>query len=84
MDILKSIPPFHSSFKPIPASMFKRTLFFLLSVVPVLALAQFPVAKLDQAYQNLAADEQAKYAITSLCVLDAQTGKIFAVSFRWQ
>ncbi len=56
--------------------MFKRTLFFLLSVVPVLALAQFPVAKLDQAYQNLVADEQAKYAITSLCVLDAQTGKI--------
>ncbi|TKC04733.1 D-alanyl-D-alanine carboxypeptidase/D-alanyl-D-alanine-endopeptidase [Pedobacter polaris] len=38
--------------------------------------AQFPVAKLEQAYQNLINDEQAKYAITSLCVLDAKTGKV--------
>ncbi len=38
--------------------------------------AQFPIARLEQAYQNFVSDEQAKYAITSLCVLDAQTGKI--------
>ena len=35
--------------------------------------------KLAQAYQKLVSDPQAKYAITSLCVLDAATGKtIFA------
>jgi D-alanyl-D-alanine carboxypeptidase/D-alanyl-D-alanine-endopeptidase (penicillin-binding protein 4) len=33
-------------------------------------------AKLEKAYDNLVNDEQAKYAMTSLCVLDAQTGKI--------
>jgi len=38
--------------------------------------AQFPIAKIEQAYQNLVNDEQAKYAITSLCVLDAQSGKV--------
>jgi D-alanyl-D-alanine carboxypeptidase/D-alanyl-D-alanine-endopeptidase (penicillin-binding protein 4) len=31
---------------------------------------------LAQAYQDLVEDSQAKYAITSLCVLDAQTGKV--------
>lgn len=40
------------------------------------ASAQFPTAKLEQAYQNLVNDEQAKYALTSLCVLDAKTGKV--------
>ncbi|MBB2145619.1 D-alanyl-D-alanine carboxypeptidase/D-alanyl-D-alanine-endopeptidase [Pedobacter sp. LMG 31464] len=40
------------------------------------SFAQFPIAKLEQAYQNLVDDSQAKYAITSLCVLDAQTGKV--------
>lgn len=40
------------------------------------AIAQDPVAKLQAAYQNLVSDEQAKYATTSLCVLDAQSGKI--------
>jgi D-alanyl-D-alanine carboxypeptidase/D-alanyl-D-alanine-endopeptidase (penicillin-binding protein 4) len=48
-------------------------LLFLLSTN---VLAQFPVAKLEQAYQNFANDTQAKYALVSLCVLDAQTGKI--------
>ena len=56
--------------------MFKKSLILLLTFLPFLSLAQFPIAKLEQAYQNLAADEQAKYAITSLCVLDAKTGKI--------
>jgi D-alanyl-D-alanine carboxypeptidase/D-alanyl-D-alanine-endopeptidase (penicillin-binding protein 4) len=40
------------------------------------AIAQQPLAKLQAAYQNLVNDEQAKYATTSLCVLDAQSGKI--------
>ncbi len=40
------------------------------------SFAQFPIAKLEEAYQKLTADEQAKYAITSLCVLDATTGKV--------
>ncbi|MBP8067778.1 MAG: D-alanyl-D-alanine carboxypeptidase/D-alanyl-D-alanine-endopeptidase [Pedobacter sp.] len=40
------------------------------------SFAQFPTAKLELAYQNLVADNQAKYAITSLCVLDAKTGKV--------
>jgi D-alanyl-D-alanine carboxypeptidase/D-alanyl-D-alanine-endopeptidase (penicillin-binding protein 4) len=40
------------------------------------SFAQFPIAKLEQAYQDLIADQQAKYAVASLCVLDAQTGKV--------
>ncbi|TKC04414.1 D-alanyl-D-alanine carboxypeptidase/D-alanyl-D-alanine endopeptidase [Pedobacter frigoris] len=61
--------------------MFKRQnllfLFFLLSTN--LSFAQAPVQRLEQAYNNLIADPQAKYAITSLCVLDASTGKtVFA------
>jgi len=53
-----------------------RPLLIFLILFPVIALAQFPTAKLAQAYQNLVADDQAKYAITSLCVLDAKTGKV--------
>ena len=48
--------------------------FFLL--FPLSVFAQFPITKLEQAYQHLVADEQAKYAITSLCVVDAKTGKV--------
>jgi len=54
--------------------LFKLTI--LLLAVSLSCFAQFPVAKLAQAYQSLVNDEQAKYAITSLCILDAQTGKI--------
>ena len=54
--------------------IFKLLLLQLFFTAP--CFAQFPVAKLAQAYQNLVNDEQAKYAITSLCILDAQTGKI--------
>lgn len=50
--------------------------FILLFIFAQSSFAQSTVAKLEQAYSNLAADEQAKYAITSLCVLDAQTGKV--------
>lgn len=49
---------------------------FILIVLSINAIAQYPVAKLQQAYSNLINDDQAKYAIASLCVLDAQTGKI--------
>ncbi|SFG66449.1 D-alanyl-D-alanine carboxypeptidase/D-alanyl-D-alanine endopeptidase [Pedobacter insulae] len=38
--------------------------------------AQFPIVKLAQAYQDLVTDNQTKYAITSICILDANTGKI--------
>ncbi|WP_316785513.1 D-alanyl-D-alanine carboxypeptidase/D-alanyl-D-alanine-endopeptidase [Pedobacter frigiditerrae] len=48
----------------------------LLIALSLNVFAQFPIAKLEQAYQNLVNDEQAKYAITSLCVLDAQSGKV--------
>ena len=48
----------------------------LLLALSLTAIAQTPIAKLQDAYQNLVNDEQAKYAITSLCVLDAKSGKI--------
>ncbi len=40
------------------------------------SIAQTTAQKLERAYQNLKNDGQAKYAITSLCVLDAATGKV--------
>lgn len=52
----------------------KSTLFFI--AFSITCFAQYPTAKLAQAYQDLVEDSQAKYAITSLCVLDAQTGKV--------
>lgn len=54
----------------------KKSIFFLLFALPIFLKAQFPVEKIKQAYQVLVDDEQAKYAITSLCILDAQTGKV--------
>ena len=36
----------------------------------------FPENALTQAWQHLLSDEQAKYAISSLCVLDAQSGQV--------
>lgn len=50
-----------------------KLLAFLLFTTGI-AAAQFPADRLEQAWQNLLNDEQAKYAITSLCVLDAKTG----------
>lgn len=49
-------------------------LFFFLNAM--LAMAQTPVKKLERAFQELADDPQTKYAILSLCVLDAQSGKM--------
>ena len=48
----------------------------LLITVYQTSLAQTVSQKLEKAYQVLVKDEQAKYAITSLTVLDANTGKI--------
>lgn len=57
--------------------MFKRSLTFLLIISTYsIAFAQTTVQRLEQAYINLTKDTQAKYAITSLCVLDAISGKI--------
>lgn len=50
----------------------KLLVFFLFTTG--ITAAQFPADRLEQAWQNLLNDEQAKYAITSLCVLDAKTG----------
>lgn len=59
--------------------MFKRTLTFLLLILSISAFSQTPARKLEQAFNNLLADPQTKYALTSLCVLDANTGQtIFA------
>ncbi len=49
---------------------------FLLSLITFSTSAQDLQSKLELAYQRLVNDSQAQYAITSLCVLDAQTGKI--------
>lgn len=54
--------------------IYKAALFLLLFSLN--GFAQNTVAKLEQAYSNLMNDDQAKYAIASLCVLDAQTGKV--------
>lgn len=51
-------------------------LIILFIILSFNGFAQYPIAKLQEAYQSLVNDEQAKYALTSLCVLDAQTGKI--------
>lgn len=54
--------------------LFKPLLLLLIS--SSFSFAQTTAQKLEKAYQNLVKDEQAKYAITSLCVLDANTGKV--------
>ncbi len=54
----------------------KRILYLLLFALPQIVNAQTTAQKLERAYQILVKDEQAKYAITSLCVLDANTGKV--------
>ncbi len=53
-----------------------KILVLLLLTVHTASLAQTLSQKLESAYQVLSKDEQAKYAITSLCVLDATTGKV--------
>ncbi|RDC55093.1 D-alanyl-D-alanine carboxypeptidase/D-alanyl-D-alanine-endopeptidase [Pedobacter chinensis] len=52
---------------------FKILLLFVFSATAT--IAQNKIQNLEKAFNNLLADEQAKYAIISLCVLDANTGK---------
>ncbi|KQS41987.1 D-alanyl-D-alanine carboxypeptidase/D-alanyl-D-alanine-endopeptidase [Pedobacter sp. Leaf194] len=52
---------------------FKPALFFIF--FSVTCFAQNRIQNLERAFNTLLADEQAKHAITSLCVLDANTGK---------
>ena len=51
-------------------------LIIVVSLISITGYAQTTAQKLEKAYQTLVKDEQAKYAITSLCVLDATTGKV--------
>ncbi|TBO42386.1 D-alanyl-D-alanine carboxypeptidase/D-alanyl-D-alanine endopeptidase [Pedobacter kyonggii] len=52
---------------------FKLLLLFVFSAT--VTLAQNRIQNLEKAFNNLLNDEQAKHAIASLCVLDANTGK---------
>jgi len=47
-----------------------------LVLLSINGFAQNRIQNLEKAFTNLLADEQTKHAITSLCVLDANTGKI--------
>jgi D-alanyl-D-alanine carboxypeptidase/D-alanyl-D-alanine-endopeptidase (penicillin-binding protein 4) len=47
-----------------------------LSLIALQGIGQTVEQKLDRAFQIFSNDPQAKYALTSLCVLDANTGKI--------
>ncbi len=53
-----------------------KTLLLPFLVLTINCLAQSVTQNLEKSFNNLLNDEQAKYAITSLCVLDGQTGKI--------
>jgi D-alanyl-D-alanine carboxypeptidase/D-alanyl-D-alanine-endopeptidase (penicillin-binding protein 4) len=53
-----------------------KILSFLLLTTYSFSYSQTTTQKIAQAYKKLVQDEQAKYAITSLCVLDANTGKV--------
>lgn len=53
-----------------------KSLLFLFVFASNIGFAQTTAQKLEKAYQTLVKDEQAKYATTSLCVLDATTGKV--------
>lgn len=55
--------------------MAKKILVSLLLLSSGFSFAQSPVQKLTQSFNTLLQDSQAKYAITSICVLDAKTGK---------
>lgn len=48
--------------------------FLLFLLTSSFSFAQSPIQKLEKAYHSFLADPQTKYAITSLCVLDANTG----------
>lgn len=54
----------------------KKIFYALLFVVPFTVNAQFPNNKIEQAFDQLLNDPQAKYAMSSLCVLDAKSGEV--------
>lgn len=56
-------------------TMLKRSFVLALALSGSLSYAQSPVQKLTQSFNTLLADQQTKYAVTTLCVLDAKTGK---------
>ncbi|RZK82600.1 MAG: D-alanyl-D-alanine carboxypeptidase/D-alanyl-D-alanine-endopeptidase [Pedobacter sp.] len=56
--------------------MFKQTLLLFLILTALTSLAQPSIQRIDQAYNAFTSDPQTKYALTSLCILDANTGKI--------
>lgn len=59
--------------------MLKRSLFFFFTLSQSISFAQSPAQRLSQSFSRLTDDPQAKYALTSICVLDAKTGKqVFA------
>jgi len=59
--------------------MVKKLFTILFIITYTISFAQTPAQKISKAFNNLLADPQAKYAITSICVLDANTGKqVFA------
>lgn len=53
-----------------------KPLLSLFLISSSISYAQTTSQKIEKAYQILVKDEQAKYAITSLCVLDGKTGKV--------
>ncbi|MCX2572990.1 D-alanyl-D-alanine carboxypeptidase/D-alanyl-D-alanine endopeptidase [Pedobacter sandarakinus] len=55
---------------------FRIFLLALFTFVSGVGSAQNRIQNLEKAFNNLLADDQAKHAITSLCVLDANTGKV--------
>lgn len=55
--------------------MLKRSLFFFFTLSQSISFAQGPIQRLTQSFTTLQGDEQAKYALLSICVLDAKTGK---------
>jgi D-alanyl-D-alanine carboxypeptidase/D-alanyl-D-alanine-endopeptidase (penicillin-binding protein 4) len=55
--------------------MLKRSLVFLLTLSSIVTFAQGPAQRLSQSFNTLLEDPQAKYATSSIIVLDANTGK---------
>ena len=56
--------------------MLKKSILFLLTCSYSFSFAQGPVQKLNRFFDVLLGDSQTKYAVTSICVLDANTGKL--------
>lgn len=56
--------------------MKKYLLIFYSLLYCVNCFSQNKIQNLEKAFNNLLADEQAKHSLTSLCVLDANTGKV--------